>query len=50
LSGRLPSLVADRQATPDRERESIMRYIAAWLLGVPFGIIVLWFLANQVGC
>jgi len=27
-----------------------MRYIAAWLLGVPFGIIVLWFLANQVGC
>jgi hypothetical protein len=28
----------------------IMRYIAAWLLGVPLGIIVLWFLANQVGC
>lgn len=28
----------------------VMRYIAAWLLGVPFGLIVLWFLANQVGC
>lgn len=27
-----------------------MRYMAAWLLGVPFGIVVLWFLANQIGC
>jgi hypothetical protein len=27
-----------------------MRYIAAWLLGVPFGLVVLWFLASQIGC
>lgn len=27
-----------------------MRYIAAWLLGVPFGIVVLWFVASQLGC
>jgi hypothetical protein len=27
-----------------------MRYLVAWLLGVPFGIVVLWFVANQVGC
>jgi hypothetical protein len=33
-----------------REVEELMRYIVAWLLGVPFGIIVLWFLANQAGC
>jgi hypothetical protein len=29
---------------------TLMRYIVAWMLGVPFGLIVLWFLANQVGC
>jgi hypothetical protein len=27
-----------------------MRYLVAWLLGVPFGLVVLWFVANQVGC
>jgi hypothetical protein len=27
-----------------------MKYFIAWLLGVPGGIIVLWFLANQIGC
>jgi hypothetical protein len=27
-----------------------MRYLVAWLLGVPFGIVVLWFVASQVGC
>lgn len=27
-----------------------MKYGIAWLLGVPFSLIVLWFLANQVGC
>jgi hypothetical protein len=27
-----------------------MKYGIAWLLGVPFSVIVLWFLANQMGC
>jgi hypothetical protein len=31
------------------ERSS-MRYIVAWLLGVPFSLIAIWFLANQAGC
>ena len=25
-----------------------MRYIVAWMLGVPFGVIVLWFLVSSV--
>jgi hypothetical protein len=27
-----------------------VKYGIAWLLGVPFSLIVLWFAANQVGC
>jgi hypothetical protein len=27
-----------------------MKYGVAWLLGVPFSVIVLWFVANQMGC
>jgi len=27
-----------------------MKYGIAWLLGVPFSIVVLWFAANQMGC
>lgn len=27
-----------------------MKYGVAWLLGVPFSLIAVWFLANQVGC
>lgn len=27
-----------------------MKYGIAWLLGVPGSIILLWFVANQVGC
>jgi len=27
-----------------------MRYIAAWLLGVPLSLIVLWYLVGQVAC
>lgn len=27
-----------------------MKYGVAWLLGVPFSLIALWFLANQMGC
>lgn len=25
-----------------------MRYLVAWMLGVPFGVIVLWFLVSNV--
>jgi hypothetical protein len=28
----------------------LVKYGVAWLLGVPFSVIVLWFLANQIGC
>ncbi len=27
-----------------------MKYIGAWLMGVPISLIALWFLANQIGC
>jgi hypothetical protein len=27
-----------------------MRYLIAWLLGVPGGIIILWFLFNNASC
>jgi hypothetical protein len=27
-----------------------MRYIVAWLLGVPFGVIVLWYLVGHAAC
>jgi len=27
-----------------------MKYGVAWLLGVPGSLIVLWFVANQMGC
>lgn len=27
-----------------------MKYGVAWLLGVPFSLVALWFVANQVGC
>ena len=27
-----------------------MKYGLAWLLGVPFSLVVLWFLMNQIGC
>jgi hypothetical protein len=30
--------------------EAPMRYLVAWLLGVPLSLIVLWFAANQIGC
>jgi hypothetical protein len=32
------------------EEITIMKYGAAWLLGVPVSIIALWFVANQMGC
>jgi hypothetical protein len=27
-----------------------MKYVLAWLVGVPTSLIVLWFVANQKGC
>ena len=34
--------------TPEERNE--MKYLAAWMLGIPGGIIVLWFLLNQTAC
>jgi hypothetical protein len=28
----------------------VMRYIVAWLLGVPFSVIVLWYIVGHVAC
>jgi len=33
-----------------RRSECQMRYIIAWLLGVPFSIIVLWYLVGHTAC
>ena len=27
-----------------------MKYGVAWLLGVPTSLVLLWFVANQMGC
>jgi len=27
-----------------------MRYVIAWLLGVPFSLIVLWYVVGHVAC
>jgi hypothetical protein len=27
-----------------------MKYGVAWMLGVPFSLVALWFAINQVGC
>jgi hypothetical protein len=27
-----------------------MRYLIAWLLGVPFGVIVLWYIVGHAAC
>jgi hypothetical protein len=27
-----------------------MRYVLAWFLGVPFGVIVLWFVVGHAAC
>ena len=44
----VPRDVAQPLLSPSRRKA--VRYIVAWLLGVPLGVIVLWFLASQVGC
>jgi len=33
-----------------RDVEVPMRYLAAWLLGVPLGLIVLWFVVGHAAC
>jgi hypothetical protein len=30
--------------------EDSMRYIVAWILGVPFSVIVLWYLVGHAAC
>jgi len=27
-----------------------MRYVAAWILGVPFSVIVLWYIVGHAAC
>jgi len=27
-----------------------MRYLVAWMLGVPFGVIVLWYVVGHAAC
>ena len=38
-----------RHANGRREVDAV-KYGLAWLLGVPFSLVFLWFLMNQVGC
>jgi hypothetical protein len=30
--------------------EGSMRYLVAWILGVPFSVIVLWYLVGHAAC
>jgi hypothetical protein len=30
--------------------EDSVRYIAAWILGVPFSVIVLWYIVGHAAC
>jgi len=43
-------LLGMRIALAEREEITVMKYGAAWLLGVPVSIIALWFVVNQMGC
>jgi hypothetical protein len=33
-----------------RPAEVVMRYMVAWMLGVPFSVIVLWFVVGHAAC
>jgi len=33
-----------------RTGEAVVRYIVAWLLGVPFGLIVIWYIVGHAAC
>jgi hypothetical protein len=39
-----------RRCYIESQKEIRMKYGIAWLVGVPFSVIVLWFAANQMGC
>jgi hypothetical protein len=30
--------------------EAFMRYVVAWILGVPFSVIVLWYIVGHSAC
>ena len=30
--------------------EAVMRYIVAWMLGVPFSVIALWYVVGHAAC
>lgn len=32
------------------QRRYLMRYMVAWLLGVPFSLIVLWYVVGHTAC
>jgi hypothetical protein len=46
LEEREPDADGTRSAMP--LAEAFMRYILAWMLGVPGGLILLWFLFNHM--
>lgn len=33
-----------------RTGDGVVRYIVAWLLGVPFGLIVIWYIVGHAAC
>jgi hypothetical protein len=33
-----------------RTGDGVVRYIVAWLLGVPFGLIVIWYVVGHAAC
>jgi len=39
-----------RQLLPNLREVSKMRYIVAWMLGVPFSVIVLWYIVGHSAC
>jgi hypothetical protein len=39
-----------KQGAPQPVGETSMRYIVAWLLGVPFSLIVVWYVLAHSGC
>ena len=42
---------ADPQSSPSiYDGEWSMRYVMAWLLGVPFSVIVLWYIVGHTAC
>jgi hypothetical protein len=46
----LMRVMASAPASTFHRLEFDMRYIAAWLLGVPFGLIVIWYVVGHAAC